>query len=405
MKKLLAIILALTIVLSMAACGGAAAPDATKNLDAPTVAQGGTSINAYGSVITNYDSINDVDPAVKDSLPHFNVLVTYTQFTDKLGSQYKACIEYICEQLNCTPTFVECGTTIGDEAISILQSALVNDYDFCLGIGTSEGVLKVFEGAKVPYVSVGSILSDAASIEIARNYEYFLGCVSVDDYGAMAEGARTLYELGCRNVVWNGLPLGLSGQHDQRLMGFEETAASLGMNLLTENMDYAAWADGISNAAAAYPELDGVGCTALAENIYNTVVNEGLQDKIKLCGIDITEGTGQSFEDGYLAYIAGGNYICMQIGFAVCYNYVLDGTRIMEDNGTNLLWNNIHIHNTEEFNNYVKYLDSGVPGYTAQEILEMTHWYNNDFTPDDLIALGQAFTMEDVMARHADLVQ
>ena len=77
----------------------------------------------------------------------------------------------------------------------------------------------------------------------------------------------------------------------------------------------------------------------------------------------------------------------------------------MADNGTNLLWNNIHIHNVEEYNNYIKYLDSGIPGYTASEVLNMTHWYNNDFTPDDLIAAGKAFTLEDVMARHAHLFE
>ena len=87
----------------------------------------------------------------------------------------------------------------------------------------------------------------------------------------------------------------------------------------------------------------------------------------------------------------------MQIGFVVGYNYALDGTRIMADNGTNLLWNNIHIHNVEEYNNYIKYLDSGIPGYTASEVLNMT--------PDDLIAAGKAFTLEDVMARHAHLFE
>ena len=390
MKKIISILLSL-MMLAMAFTAAAESE--------------GTSIGSDGSVITNYTSIDDVDPEIKEKLPHFDVLVTYVQFTDKLGSQYKSAIEFICEQLNCTPTFVESGSSMGDEGISILQSALVKHYDFCLALNASEGYFKIFEEAKVPYIVVGSVLSDPSIIETARKYEYFMGCVGVDDYGAMKEGATTLYNLGCRNVVWNGLPLGMSGQHDQRLHGFEDTCAELGMNLLTENMDYTAWADGIANAAAAYPEMDGLGCTALSESIYNTIVNEGLQNDIKVCGIDITESTGKALEDGYLAYIAGGNYLAMQIGFVVGYNYVLDGTRIIPDNGTNLLWNNVHIHNVEEYNNYIKYLDSGIPGYTAQEILNMTHWYNNDFTPDDLVEAGKAFSLEDVMTRHAHLFE
>lgn len=404
MKKVLAIILALIMLLSLAACTGDPGSDGGESSSTPSVAQGGTSIGADGSVITSYSNVGAVDPEIATTLPHMNVLVTYAQFTDKLGSQYKSSIEYICEQLNCTPTFVETGSSMGDEAISILQSALVNDYDFCLGLTASEGMFKIFEQAKVPYIVVGTVLSDPALMETARNYEYFLGCVGVDDYGAMVEGATTLYNLGCRNVMWNGLPLGMSGQHDQRLKGFEGTVASLdGMNLVTENMDYTAWADGISNAAAAYPELDGLGCTALSESIYNTIISEGLQDQIKVCGIDITESTGQAFEDGYLAYIAGGNYACMQIGFAVGYNFVLDGTRVIADNGTNLLWENIHLHNVAEYNNYIKYLDGGIPAYTAQEILEMTHWYNSEVTAESFSAMGKEFTLENVMERHADL--
>lgn len=405
MKKALALILALVMILSLAACaGGETGGSGTSGETQPAASQGGTSIGADGSVITNYTQVDTIDPEVAEKLPHMNVLVTYAQFTDKLGSQYKSSIEYICEQLNCTPTFVETGSAMSDDAISILQAALVNDYDFCLGLTASEGMFQLFEEAQVPYVVVGTVMSDPALMETARNYEYFLGCVGVDDYGAMEEGAKTLYELGCRNVMWNGLPLGMSGQHDQRLLGFEETVASLeGMTLLTENMDYTAWADGIANAAAAYPELDGLGCTALAENIYNTIVSEGLQDQIKVCGIDITESTGQAFEDGYLAYIAGGNYACMQIGFAVGYNYILDGTRVIADNGTNLLWENIHLHNVEEYNDYIKYLDGGIPAYTAREILEMTHWYNEEVTAETFAAMGKDFTLENVKERHAGL--
>ena len=35
----------------------------------------------------------------------------------------------------------------------------------------------------------------------------------------------------------------------------------------------------------------------------------------------------------------------------------------------------------------------------VQTIWEMTHWYNNDFTPADLIQAGKDFTLENVMER------
>lgn len=411
MKKFLAIILALVMVFSLAACGNADNPgDNTQqpgsSNDPNAGATGGTSVGSDGTVTTNYDAIDDVDPAAKDDLPHFDVLVLYSQFTDKLGSQYKSSIEFICEQLNCTPTFTEFG--VGEEAMNIVQAALVNHYDFALGWSTDEGILKLFQEAGVPYVVVGTVIPDDTVAQMVRNYDMFMGCVGVDDYGAMVEGAKSLYAAGCRNVIWNGLPLGFAGQHDLRLHGFEDTAAELGMNLLTENMDYTAWPDGIANAAAAYPELDGIGATALNESIYNTIVSEGLTNQVKVCGIDITESTGDAFDAGYLAYIAGGNYACMQLAFAVGYNYALDGTRVIADPGTNLLMHNIDIHNREEFDNYIKYLDGGVPAWTAQEILEMTNWYQSNykdssFTANDILTVADSFTLDNVMTRHAEL--
>ena len=415
-KKVLALMLTAAMAVGLAACGGssgssAAAPASSAAASAAkeeaaastaTATTGGTEVQADGTVVTTYDAVAEVDPEVKDQLPHYDVLVTYVQFTDKLGSQFKSSIEYICNQLNCTPTFIEANPN-GDEGLSTIQAALVNHYDFAIGVDMSEGGIKLYQDAGVPYVCSGAILSSDEQKEAVKKFDMFLGCVGVDDYGAMAEGAQTLYDLGCRNVMWNGLPVGMSGQHDERTKGFKETCEKLGMNLVTENLDYTTWADGISNAAATYPELDGIGCTALGEAVYNNIVAEGLQDSVKVCGIDISEGTGKAFEDGYLAYIAGGNYVTEQIAFVVAYNYVMDGTRIIEDNSENLLWNNINIHNVEEFNDYVKYLDGGVPAYTAQEVLEMTHWYNNDFTPADLIQAGKDFTLENVMERHADL--
>ena len=90
-------------------------------------------------------------------------------------------------------------------------------------------------------------------------------------------------------------------------------------------------------------------------NIYNTIESEGLVGQVQLAGIDVSEETSRAFENGSLSYIAGGNYACEQICFAVLYNYLLDGTRVIADPAVNLEMNNINLSSLEDFNNYRLY--------------------------------------------------
>ena len=410
MKKILALLLALIMVVSMVACGKTAptAPDAEASqpeasrpeASQPEAQQGGTSVDAGGKVTTEYNAPDEV--TTDKELPPFKILVIYAQFTDKLGSQYKAALEYLAAPLNVEFTFLETGFG-GDEAMTAIQAALMNDYDGCIGVGTDEATVKQFDEAGVPYIVQGGCPTPEMAPVLA-GYNNYLGAVVVDDYLAAWNMAESLYNQGCRNVGWFGLNRGMSPQHDQRTAGFLDAVASHDdMNLVNETYDYTA-ADAVAIAAATYPELDGYGYTFLSEAAYNLLETEGLVGSLKIAGIDISESTGKYVENGTIAYVAGGNYATIQIAFAVLYNYLLDGTKMIENPAENLEMLNIDIHNIEEFNNYIKYLDSGVPAYTPQEILDMTHYQNSDMDAAALKEICQSYTLEDVMTRHADLL-
>ncbi len=403
MKKIIALLLALAMVLSMAACAQSDSGNSSGDDSSSSTAEtGGTTVAADGTVTTEYKESEGV--TTDKELPPFKVLVMYASFTDKLGSQFKSSLEYLSKDLNVEFTFLETGMD-SDASMTAVQAALVTGYDGGIGVMANEAYAKMFQDAGVPYVVSGGFpATEELADTLEANYDMYLGSVVVDDYAAGVNMADALYRDGCRNVMWNGFQRGLSGQHDQRTLGFADgVAAHEDMNLISENFDYTTWADGIATAAATYPELDGVGCSALMENIYNTIDTEGLNGYIKLAGIDITESVGRFFEEGTLSYIAGGNYVTEMIAFAVLYNYLLDGTRIIADPSENLVFNNIDINSFEEFNNYIKYLDSGIPAYTPQEILEMTHYYDESFDAEAMIELGKQYTLDDVMTRHADL--
>lgn len=71
------------------------------------------------------------------------------------------------------------------------------------------------------------------------------------------------------------------------------------------------------------------------------------------------------------------------------YNYLLDGTRVIADPAVNLAMNNINLNSLDDYNNYIKYLDSAVPAYTAQELLDMTHYVDETFTAEKMVEVCQ----------------
>lgn len=180
MKKIIAIVLSLAMLLALSACGSA--PKETETATKATAADDskGTQIQADGSIITKYDAAT---VETDKELPPLKILVLYGTFTDKLGSQYKSSMEYIAEPLNIEFTFLETGSG-ADEAMATIEAALVNGYDGCIGTVATEARAALFEKAGVPYVVCGGMPSSEEQAKTMATYENYLGSVVVDDYGA-----------------------------------------------------------------------------------------------------------------------------------------------------------------------------------------------------------------------------
>lgn len=385
MKKTLALLLSLMMVFSLAACNG----DGTEPGDGTAAGD--------GSTVTEYESAN---LEIEEELPAFNILVCYPQFTDKLGSQFKSSLEYLADTFNVTFTFLETG--MGEETQATFEAALVNKPD---GVITVTGTAALLSAAKnagdIPMVGSGASYSSEELAQEVATYDNWLGTVVMDDYAAGWDAGEALYRDGCRNVAFVGLQKGLSGQHDDRAFGFLDFVASKDdMNLVAEDYSMGLFADAIISFAAAYPEMDGIFCTATSDAIFNTFETEGLVGSVKLAGIDVSDGVGKAFQDNILSYMCGGNYITEELAFAVLYNYLIDGTRVIEDTSKPAQWNNININSFEDYENYIKYLDSGVPGYNAEEIMNMIHYFNAEADATYFAEQGAKFSLEDVMKRH-----
>lgn len=326
----------------------------------------------------------------------------YGNFTDKLGSQFKASMDYIASGMNVEFSFIESG--YGEEAIAALEAAVASgDIDGIVAIqGGSPALLEAAGG--VPLISACATPASEAEAQEVASYENFLGSVADSDYQAGYDAAKALYDAGCRNVCLAGLTQGMSQSHDARAQAFIDFVDEQDdMTLLADNYSRGLHADAISSFAAAYPEMDGIFATSGSDAVLNSMQTEGLVGSVKLATIDVSSESGTYFENETLAWCAGGQYGTAMVGFAVMYNYLADGTRIIEDPTVPMERFYITMSNFDEYETYIQYVDSGVPVYTAGEIKDMIHYYNEAVDAGYFAQLNTGYSLEDIAARHANL--
>ena len=341
-----------------------------------------------------------VSVAGAESLPKFRIGMFYGDFTSKLGEQFLECLQYIANDLNVEIIPIEGG--FGEQTIATLESvAAAKSVD---GIISASGASPAFLKAlgNIPLVGIGSSFpSDPEEVKEVATYENFLGAVIDSDYNAGYTAAKCMYEAGCRNLCLAGLTQGMSAAHDARVQGVKDFLAEHpDYKLLADDYSRAQYAPAISNFAAAFMEMDSLFTSSCNDAVFTTMLSDGLIGSVKLGTVDITETTGEYFDNGTLAYIAGGQYGSAMVGFAILYNYLAEGIRIIPDTTVPMPRDYISISSVEEYNNYLTYIDGEVPVYTADEVKAMIHYYNPDASFDSISAVNAAYSIEDVMTRH-----
>lgn len=402
MKKIIAMLLALVMVLSLAACGGASGESTS---DKPTNS-GSSDADVAGVGNSNFDLESGNTAKVdKEKLTEekgtFKIAFSYGQFTDKLGSQFKNSLEYLAANYNVEMVFFEGGS--GDEGVTILESVLSSgDIDGVIQVGGSAANVAVANKYNVPYVFACGFPSLEEEIQGCIAYDNFLGGCIDDDTWAGTRCIEALYENGCRNITYSGITQGFVKSHDDRYKAMHEVvAAHDDLNLLAENYTMGLWADDVATFNASFTNIDGMGFSAMVDGVYTALESEGIADgSIKISAVDISSMTGQYFKNGVQVWTCGGQYATAMVAWAVLYNYLMDGTRIIPDPAKPLIRQYIEITSYEEYEQYVKYVEGALPTYDADEIADMIHYLNPDVTYDDYEKEAHTYSLSDIIARH-----
>lgn len=404
MKKLLCILMSLCMLFALAACGSS--KNVATATDEPVTVPPATDAAADAPTEASSEAPAASSTSILDGaeLPHFKICLVYTTFTDKLGSQMKNSIQYLADAFNVEVVYQECPNGMSsDEKLATLQNVAESGVDGFIVVGVSPAQLAAVNG--LPYVCVQAEPTTEGQAQECASVENYLGAICENDYLSGYRAAESLYAQGARNFCLSGITKGVSRTHDERSLGFRNFLDEHDdCKLLAEDYSAAQWGDAISAFAASYPQMDGLYVTGGGEVVYQTMKTEGLGGYVKLACFNVSESTGDYIESGDLSWIAGGQYGTTQIGFAVLYNYLIDKTRIIEDTATTLYRPFLTIANMDEYNTYIKYVDSGTPVYTADEIANMIHYFNPDANYAMYEEIANSYSISDIYARHQSLL-
>jgi ABC-type sugar transport system substrate-binding protein len=315
----------------------------------------------------------------------------------------KSAMEYLAEDFNVEFVFLETGYSA--DTVTVIESTLQTGIDGIIMVGVSPAVLDAAKKAgDVPVVMIQSEPTTPEQANEMAAYDNYLGAICENDYEVGYKALEALYNAGARNFGIAGLTKGISKTHDDRAQAAIDFINSKSdATLLADDYSMGLWSDALTSFAASFPEMDGFFATGGSEGVYQVMRTEGLTGKVKYATIDIQESTGEYFQSGDLAWIAGGQYGTTMVGFAVLYNYLADSTRIIPDTTVTLYRPFLELSSYEDYEVYLKYVDGETPVYTVEEVAQMIHKFNPDANFEYFQNLAETYSIEDIQTRHANL--
>lgn len=324
----------------------------------------------------------------------FKIGFSYYSYTDATGEAFKEAIEYTAKELGAEAICTEWPQMSQEGALQANQDLLQKGVDGLIAIFAPPGLIDACKQKNVPlaqfaYIPASDVMKTAADSGI------YVGTILTDEVKAGYNAGQGMYDKGCRNVAYLSLPAGTS-VHDNRVKGFEQFAKEHSDFKILSNFRGAAdkQIDAFKQIVSSYPNLDGIYVTANSGSIVNTIYTDGLDKKVKFAAFDAQEGTDQQLKDGVMVFLGCGQQNVAQLATVNLIYRLANGKNLLPDVIQSVNSNYIYLKSSEDYDNYMKYLQGGAQAYNGDELRSMTSFdIFNKFAMD--------YSIEDVVARHS----
>lgn len=368
MKKIIALLLALVVTMSLVGCG-------------------------------------KTDSGANSDLPNYKVGVIMYDLSNEWAVNIMEAIEYLGEELN-----IEFDYALGGPDPEATKTAVQN-----FGSSGCNGVLNLHPGTIMSTLvetceeyemfivtSNDPASGDANYAEFSKS-EFFAGEVWEDDYQMAYDIAEDMIvNGGAKTFALHGFPEGLATQMDKRLQGARAAIADNGATIVTEGLSFDK-AGAAENIVSQFPDVDAIfSSVETISTVYQPLVNADLAGKILLNCYDPADGALEAFQDGTISYAVEGTCADSMIALILLYN-AMSGNRMVDADGNvaSIQMNYVLAKNVEEFENIQTYITGEDKPFHYDEVSDFITALNPDASLADLTAFAKAFSLEDVMARHA----
>ena len=376
-KKALAVTMAATMVVGLAACGSSESSDkgASKS-----------------------DQIK--------------IGVSIWSSTDVLGSQCKKMLDAAAKALDVEVQYVDQGHVSEKVTASVEQLAAAG----CQGIiicNSSDtemtSAIKTCNDNKVYLSQFFRVISEENSPDIyqaAKDSEYYIGAVHEDEPANGEELVNILLEKGDRNIgligweqgdaTWLGRWEGYKAGVEKWNKEHPDDKANL-----SEPQYAGTTSEGGSKAAealmAADPNLDALipagGGGDPLQGAIAAVERAGKTDSIDIVSTDFLPDLGERLENGSMAGESGGHFCDPLISFMMVYNAIKGDYADFGGKFEDVPFPYLYVSSPEDYKAYEEYFVDQLP-YTDEELVEMSK-----LSLDDLKATAAKVSIEDAAER------
>lgn len=342
-----------------------------------------------------------------EELPLVKVGFVCWGYSDLLSTQYVRYFDYLAEEMNLEVTYVSAYSS--EEHIAATENLISKGVDVIFDYDCYAKMMELCENAGVYLTQYTLEISSPELKETLEGYSHWLGYSVCDDYDTGCRMAELMYEQGCRNIATIAIAP-RSSCADLRWNGVVDTVAQYDdMKIIAEyrNDDTGEFGAALQNMISIYSELDGVilmgGSDGASDSVIQALEIEGMIGKIKLATVDVETTSREDMERGALHVLAGGQFVDPAMLFVPVYN-AITGSPMTEEPFT-LYGKNLFLQPGEDFDIYEKYIDGDVLPYTIDELKPYLRAYNPDADFEAFAEFYGQYSLEDVVQRHAGLVE
>lgn len=344
-----------------------------------------------------------------EKLPEkFKIGVVIWSTVDDLGRTSSQMLDYASEVLGVEMVY---NTNISspESQITATENLIAAGCDAVAICNYSDDILpkiaKLCEENEVYFTLIWRSIADPEVKEIVESCPFYLGNTCEDEEKIGYRMGESLHNKGCENIAVITMEKG-DATADARDAGFDRACEEFGMNRISEVRNNAFTAEdttkAVENFLAAFPEMDGIyvtgGSGTILEGVIQGLSLHGKTGEVKVACVDFISDLDKYIEEGAIDAISGGHFVDPLFSYMLMVNK-LAGTPLSETCETINL-NFVNLESPEDAVNYYTYVEGDEYPYNEEEIRSMVKYFNPDMTIEKLKEIADAYSVDDVVARH-----